>query len=256
MEKVRASGCIVTYNNIKTVGETLKTLSQYSNKNDFELFVVDNGSTDGTVEFIKNNYPWVKLIETGENIGFGKGHNFILDNLNSQYHFIINPDIAIKDDVVTKTCDYLDNNDDVGILSPRICFPDGRLQVLGKRNPKLKYLFASRMRNEQEPGKLLKEYAMLDHDLTKQQDIQVASGCFLAIRTDVFKKIGGFDDRYFMYFEDFDLSRTVSEIMKIRYYPDVVVYHEWGRDSKRNMKLKIIHISSMIKYFLKWTFKK
>lgn len=256
MEKLRATGCIVTYNNIKTVGETLKTLTQYSKENDFKLFVVDNGSTDGTVEFIKENYPSVILIETGENVGFGKGHNFILDKLNSEYHLIINPDIAVKDDVVTKICDYFDKNEDVGILSPKICFPDGRLQILGKKNPKLKYLIASRLRNEQEPGKWLKEYAMLDCDLTKPQDIQVASGCFLAIRTDVFKKIGGFDERYFMYFEDFDLSRTVCEIMKIRYFPGVVVYHEWGRDSKKNMKLKMIHIFSMIKYFLKWTFRK
>lgn len=249
------SGCIVTFNNIKTIPDTLKTITENTDSESFTLFVVDNGSTDGTVEFIKENYPQIKLIETGENIGFGKGHNFILDQLDSKYHFIINPDVTVRDDVVGKMCEYFESHDDVGIVSPKICFPDGRLQILGKRRPKLRYLAASRMRDNENPSKLLREYAMLDCDLDKEMDIEVASGCFVAIRTDIFKKIGGFDDRYFMYFEDYDLSRTVEKLAHVRYYPEAVIYHEWGRDSKRNTKLKMIHISSMFKYYLKWCFK-
>lgn len=251
------TGCIVTYNNMKTIGDTLKTLYDNIKTVNFKLFVVDNGSTDGTVEFIKEKFPQVELVETGLNLGFGKGHNYILDKLQSDYHLIINPDIIVKDDVVKIVCDYLENHEEVGMLSPRICFPDGRLQILGKRNPKLKYLVASRLRNDNEPSKLLKEYAMLDRDLEKEEmDIEVASGCFMAIRTELFKKLGGFDDRYFMYFEDFDLSRSVNQISKVRYYPSLVIYHEWGRESKRNNKLKMIHISSMFKYYSKWALKK
>lgn len=250
-----ASGCIVTYNNIGTLPDTLKTIFDNTKSEDFVLCVVDNGSTDGTVEFIKENYPQVELVETGENLGFGKGHNRVLDEIDSKYHFVINPDVTIRDDVVGKIVGYFETHGDVGIVSPKICFPDGRLQILGKRNPNILYLAASRMRGDQ-PGKILKKYAMLDCDLNKEMDIEVASGCFVAIRTDIFKKIGGFDDRYFMYFEDFDLSRTVSKIAKVRYFPEAVIYHEWGRDSKRNSKLKMIHISSMFKYFFKWFFKK
>ena len=256
MEKVDVSGCIVTYNNMGTLPDTLKSIFENCDPEIFKLYVVDNGSTDGTAEFIKNNYPQVELIETGENLGFGKGHNRVLDKLNSKYHIIINPDITIRDDVIGIIRDYFDDHEDVGIVSPKICFPDGRLQILGKRNPKIKYLVASRMRNEKEPGKTLSEYAMLETGLDDEMDIEVASGCFLAIRSDLFKKLSGFDERYFMYFEDFDLSREVSSLARIRYFPQAIVYHEWGRESKRNMKLKTVHICSMMKYYLKWSFKK
>lgn len=256
MENVNVSGCIVTYNNIGTISDTLESLFNNTKNNNFKLFVVDNGSTDGTVEFIKTKYPQVELVETGKNLGFGKGHNEILNRLESKYHFIINPDVSIKDDAIGKMTDYFETHDDVGIVSPKICFPDGRLQILGKRKPNIFYLAASRMRKEGEPGRLLKKYAMLDCDLNKEMDIEVASGCFVGIRTDIFKRINGFDDRYFMYFEDYDLSRTVAKTARVRYFPEAVVYHEWGRESKRNTKLKMIHISSMFKYFLKWLFKK
>ena len=256
MDNYSVSGCIVTYNNKRTINDTLKTIFEFTKDIDFKLYVVDNGSTDGTVELIKENYPQINLIQTGENIGFGKGHNHIIDELDSKYHFIINPDIILCDNVIRKIAEYFENNSDAGIVSPKICFPDGRLQILGKRNPKLKYLVASRLRNDEQPGKVLSEYAMLETGLDKEMDIEVASGCFFGIRTDLFRQIGGFDDRYFMYFEDFDLSRFINKISKVRYYPEAVIYHEWGRDSKRNTKLKIIHISSMFKYFLKWAFKK
>jgi GT2 family glycosyltransferase len=85
---------------------------------------------------------------------------------------------------------------------------------------------------------------------------EFCTGCFFLIRSEILKKIGGFDKRYFMYFEDCDLSREVNRISKVIFNPLVTVYHEWHRESKSNMKLKLIHITSMLKYFAKWTFKK
>ena len=146
----------------------------------------------------------------------------------------------------------MDNNKDVGVVSPKICFPDGREQILGKRNPHLKYLIASRMRDEKNPSKLLREYAMLDCDLTKVTDIDVATGCFVVFRTEIFKKLKGFDQKFFMYFEDFDIARRANKISRVVFYPDATIYHVWGRESKRNMKLMMIHIKSMFRYFLKW----
>ena len=84
----------------------------------------------------------------------------------------------LKENVIKKMVDYMEKNQDIGLLSPRICFPDGRDQILGKRNPRLKYLVASRLRGD-EPGKLLREYAMLDCDLSKPIQIENATGCFM-----------------------------------------------------------------------------
>ncbi len=248
------TGCIVTYNNIATIDNALGSLLKCTEV-PFQLYVVDNGSTDGTVEHIEKNYPEVVLIKSGGNIGFGAGHNLILDKLDSDYHVIINPDIIVKDDVIAKLAEFLDNNKDIGMVSPEIRFPDGRLQILGKRNPSPVYLVASRLRGNGEPCDTLKKYAMLDCDLSKTTDIENATGCFMFIRTKLFKEIGGFDKRYFMYFEDCDLTREVNSRCRTVYYPNATVYHEWGRESKKNFKLKLIQIKSMMHYFAKWGLK-
>lgn len=245
------TGSIVTYNNISTIAKTLETLFGETKDIDFKLYVLDNGSSDGTPEFIEKNYPDVTVIRSGKNVGFGAGHNIIINQVESKYHAVINPDIVLTQNAVKKMADYMDENPDIGLLSPRICFPDGRDQILGKRNPHLKYLVASRFRGD-EPSKLLKEYAMLDCDLSKPTEIENATGCFMFIRTDVLKSIGGFDDGFFMYFEDADLARRINEVSKCVYYPDAVVNHVWGRDSKRNFKLMLVHINSMLRYFRKW----
>ncbi len=245
------TGSIVTYNNISTIAKTLETLFGETKDIDFKLYVLDNGSSDGTPEYIEKNYPDVTVIRSGKNVGFGAGHNIIINQVESKYHAVINPDIVLTQNAVKKMADYMDDNPEIGLLSPRICFPDGRDQILGKRNPHLKYLVASRLRGD-EPSKLLKEYAMLDCDLSKPTEIENATGCFMFIRTDVLKSIGGFDDGFFMYFEDADLARRINEISKCVYYPDAVVNHVWGRDSKRNFKLMLVHINSMLRYFRKW----
>lgn len=252
MTSPRVTGSIVTHNNMKAIKETLDTIFANIGNVDFRLYVIDNASTDGTPNFIREQYPQVCLIEPMTNNGFGAGHNLVLPMIESDYHIIINPDIIIKDNAIEKMINFLDAQNDIGVLSPKICFPDGREQILGKKNPRLKYLFASRLRNEQAPGKLLREYAMLDEDLSKIQDIENTTGCFIVFRTSVFKQLGGFDERYFMYFEDADISRRAAKITRVVYYPDAVVYHVWGRESKRNFKLMRIHIKSMLKYFIKW----
>lgn len=257
---IKVSASIVTYNNVKYIEEAVGTLldSVKDKEIDFKLYVFDNGSTDGTVELLKDkfgNRDNFKVILSGGNIGFGKAHNQMLDIFNtefdSDYHCVVNPDVVIKDDIVSLMARFGEANKDVAMLSPRICFPDGRNQILGKRKPHIWYLFASRLRGE-EPSKLLRHYAMLDEDYTKPFEVWNATGCFMFFRTAAFKKVGGFDERYFMYFEDCDITRTLHREGKVLFFPDAIVYHVWARDSKRNSKLKKIHIESMLKYYLKW----
>ncbi len=245
------TGCIVTYNNMRTIDNAVASLLEHT-RQPFHLYAVDNGSTDGTVEHISEAYPAVELIQNTANTGFGAGHNLILDRLDSDYHAIINPDVVVRDDVIGKMADYMEQHPEIGMLSPRISFPDGRPQILGKRRPSLKYLISSRLRNNELPGEALREYAMMDCDLDKPLEIENATGCFMFIRTSLFKEIGGFDKRYFMYFEDGDLTLEVNRRSKTVYYPDAEVFHEWGRESKKNMKLKLIQLQSMIRYFNKW----
>ena len=249
------SGCIVTYNNMRTIEKTVETLLENTKGVDFTLYIQDNDSTDGTPDFLIKRFatdPRVIVTKRGVNNGFSAGHNSVLPLIDSDYHVVINPDIEIRDDVISAMVSYLDSNADIGLLSPRICFPDGKDQILGKRNPKLSYLVASRLRNEASPSRLLREYAMLDCDLSKPCDIENATGCFMMFRTSLFKEIGGFDSHYFMYFEDCDITRTVRKSKRAVYFPDAIVYHVWGRESKKNLRLMIVQIRSMMYYFKKW----
>lgn len=256
---IKVSASIVTYNNINYIEKAVGTLldSVKDENIDFRLYVFDNGSTDGTVELLNEKFGGdsrFKFTSTGANLGFGKAHNKILDEFNAfkaDYHCVVNPDVVIEDDIISKMVNYCEENPSVVQLSPRICFPDGRDQILGKKNPHIWYLAASRLRGD-EVSKLLSSYAMLDADYTKPFEISNATGCFMFFRGDAFRKNSGFDDRYFMYFEDCDITRSMKKLGKVLFFPDAIVYHVWARDSKRNTKLKIIHIQSMLKYYLKW----
>ena len=111
------------------------------------LYIVDNGSVDDTIDLLHRHFPAkefpeLEILQEKQNHGFGGGHNLVLPKLNSKYHAIINPDIFLKDDVLTEMAHYMDEHEDIGLLSPRICFPDGREQILGRRNPSLRYLIA------------------------------------------------------------------------------------------------------------------
>lgn len=252
---IKVSACIVTFNNIKYIGKTVGTLLGFTQGVDLTLYIVDNGSTDGTIELLEQEFdksPNLKIIKTDLNNGFGAGHNEILSIIDSDYHVVLNPDIVIADDVIEKMAIYMQEHNDIDLLSPKICFPDGRAQMLGKRSPKLKYLFASRLRNEEKPSKLLREYTMIDEDWSQPFDLENASGCFMFFRTSAFKRLGGFDERYFMYFEDCDITREIRKTSRAVFFPDAVIYHVWGRDSKRDLNLMLIHIKSMFSYFWKW----
>jgi GT2 family glycosyltransferase len=253
MKDYHITGSIVTHNNMSTIAPTVSSIRKHTVAIPFSLYVIDNASVDGTPDIVREIAPEAKLIRNAKNLGFGKAHNQILPRLQSKYHAFINPDIIISGDVMATMADYLDEHPDVVMLSPRIVFPGtNRNQILGKRNPTLRYLLASRLRKGRIALDLLQEYAMLDHDLTKPQEVENATGCFMFLRTAALKKIGGFDERYFLYFEDCDLTREIRRFGKTLYFPQAVVQHVWNRESKKNAALALVQIESMLKYFQKW----
>lgn len=252
MAEYTVSGCIVSYNNKDKIGRTIESVLKNTTGVSFKLYVVDNASTDGTPEYIKEKFPEVTVIESRANEGFGAGHNKVIPFLKSKYHVVINPDIILKSDTISTLCSYADTDEQIGLLSPQIRFEDGRIQQLGKRNPTIRFLGGHWFHKGDEPSKLMTKYCMLDMPQDKPFEITNATGCFMLFRTSVFKELKGFDERFFMYLEDCDIARRVSQKYKALHYPMADVYHLWERESKRNKKLLMIHIQSILKYFLKW----
>lgn len=254
MPKPKVSGTIVTYKNYDESRVAVRSLLEYTKGVDFTLYIVDNCSGDDTLEKLKTEFPAIETIQMTDNGGFGHGHNAVLPLLDSDYHAVINPDIEIDKDVLAELCGYLETHDDIGLVTPQILYPDGRDQQLPKRDPSFLALVGRHLFKKQLKP-IVDHYQMLDEDLTKPIDIEFATGCFFVIRTDIYRQIGGFDERWFMYYEDMDITRRARAIKRAVYYPDTYVYHSWERASSRSLKYFIILVAGMFKYFGKWGFK-
>jgi GT2 family glycosyltransferase len=252
MSEYSVSLSIVTYNSEDHIEEALDSIISNTRGVDCHIYVIDNCSKDRTVEIIKNRYGEnVTLIQNPKNLGFGRGHNVILDRIQSKYHAYVNPDVLIKDDVVSSLCRYLDQNEDIGLVTPKVLYPTGEPQILPKRNPKLLYLL-SRKINIRPLKKYREEFEMRNKDMNSAFDIEFCTGCFMFARTSLLKKIGGFDERFFLYFEDADLSRKIRRLARTQYNPDFQIYHYWERASSKKLKYFFLQIKSMFQYLKKW----
>lgn len=243
---------IVAYHTpIQELSTLLKCIIQ-SNIN--ILYLIDNSSNDSLRELNKLSEKIVYIFS--DNLGFGHGHNIAMRKAiekNSKYHVVINPDIYWTEDVIGHLVRFMDEHADCGLVMPKILYPDGRIQYLCKLLPTPMDLFGRRFlpfRSIQEKRDAKFELHFTGYD--KLMEVPSLSGCFMFMRVDVLKRIGGFDERYFMYAEDLDLCRRIGEVSKTIFYPDVSIYHAYEKGSYKNRKLLKYHICSVIKYFNKW----
>lgn len=247
------SASIVTYNSAENIGEVLESLFTQTKGSELTVYVVDNHSSDNTLSIVAEKYPQAVRIPLPDNRGFGYGHNQALPFLQSDYHVIINPDICFDFDVLTELAAYLEEHPEAVIATPAICNPDGSLQRVPKRLPTYHYMASGMLERF---GGIFKrwrdEYTMTGVTFDKPTPIDFCTGCFMMIRTSVFKELGGFDDRFFMYCEDADLSRRAGMKGKIMFLPEVRITHEWGRASSKRWKFFKIHLKSQRLYFKKW----
>lgn len=251
MKKI--SICIVTHNNENNILSVLSCIYRHSKNFIFETFVVDNNSSDETVYLVHQHFPQVKLIPLPQNRGFGFGHNRVLNPIDSDFHVILNPDITFDANILDGLSDYLMDFPDVAMVVPQILNTDGSVQALPRRTPRLKYLVSGRL--ERFGGIFKKwrgEYTYIGKNFDRPVEIEFCSGCFIMIRTEIFKKLAGFDERFIMYFEDADLTRRAQQYGKTVLNPDFCATHAWARTSAKRFKYLCIHFDSMIKYFKKW----
>ena len=252
MTEYTVSISIVTYNSEKHIGKLLDSIIQKVHGIKYHIYVIDNGSADSTAEIVKHrSSPCITWIQSDKNRGFGGGHNLVLKYIESDYHLCVNPDIVISSDVAADMARYMDEHGDVGILTPKILNMDGSVQMLPKKNPRLVYLIARRV-NLHFLKKYCNEYEMLDKNADEKFDIEFCSGCFMFMRTALFKTLVGFDERFFLYFEDADLTRRIRKTARAEYNPAFSVIHCWERAGSKKLKYFLIQVASMIKYMIKW----
>jgi hypothetical protein len=250
------TGCIVLYQNkIEVVKKAIDSFLACEEVS--ILYLVDNSPTQDLK--MLNNDPRIVYIFNDKNLGFGKAHNIAIKlsvEQKSDYHFVLNPDIYFDKLELTKMISFLDDNKEFGQLMPQIRFPNEEIQYLCKRNPKPFDLFLRRFAPKFVQEKYKKrmddfEYRNRDYnDIIL--DVPYFSGCFMVFRTNILEKIGGFDERIFMYIEDADITRRVLEISRTIYFPQARIYHHYEKGSYKKLKLMFYNLHGAYIYFRKW----
>ena len=216
------------------------------------LFLIDNSSTNIIEK--EFDHPDIEYIFSGKNLGFGKGHNKVTDSIKnkSKYHLILNPDVTFLPHVVPDLIAEINKYNDIAMIAPKVVFPNGEHQYSCRRYPSVIDLFTRIIRF---PKKGIERGEYKDIDLSKPFYPEFIQGCFQLFKTEDFIKIGGFDERYFLYMEDIDICKKIDVLEKKKYYyPNVQIKHELRKGSSKNTRLFFIHLNSSIKYFKKWGF--
>lgn len=219
-----------------------------------KVFVIDNSPTDQLRTSVKQ-YTKAEYVYGQGNIGFGAANNIGMKasiELGAQYHIILNPDIIFKERVISGLRLYMDSHPDIGLIKPALTYPDGRFNASAFMLPSpytyiCKKIIPSRFTKKQTYRRQLR-----DLDLSVPREVPNMSGSFLFIRNEVLKRVGLFDDRFFMYFEDFDLVRRIHKESKIVFYPHETMIHAHAAEHRKNFRLFLKGAVSAVKYFNKW----
>ena len=251
--RIKISSSIVLYQN--EIVELNKAIECILATNvEIKLYLIDNSPTDILKSL--NSDSRIEYTHFPENPGFGAGHNVAIQKaieMNSEYHFVINPDIYFEGDVISEMVNYIREDSEIGMLMPEILNEDGTVQNLPKLIPTP---FGMIWRKIQKPNKIyqkfINRYELRFVERTKIYNAPILSGCFTLLNLKAIKEIGMYDDSYFMYFEDWDLSRRMHQKYKTIYYPRVSVVHGYDSGANKNKHLFKIFIKSFVIYFNKW----
>jgi GT2 family glycosyltransferase len=210
----------------------LESLAKAPPRRSMEVFVVDNASTDGSVEMIESKFPWVKLIKSSENLGFSRGNNVAIRQCQGRYVALVNPDVIVFPGCLDALADFLDKNPNAGNVGPRVLNPDMSMQSTCRRFPTLWNNFCSatglsaRFKN----SKFFAGEHMFyfPHDRTLTVDVLV--GCFSMIRREALDTVGLLDEGLFMYGDDVDWCRRARNAgWQMVFHPGGQAIHDRGK---------------------------
>jgi GT2 family glycosyltransferase len=231
---MKLSIIILCWNDLKVISDCIASIHAKTHSVEFEIIVSDNGSTDGSIDHIRKNFPDVRIIENGTNLRFAKGNNVGIDVSRGEYVLILNPDTLMHEGTLDKMIAYADRHPEAGAFGCRILNPDGTNQggIRPLPTTRSEWVLAlglrglARISDWFSPG----EYEGWDADT--ERTVGWIAGCFLLIRGNLVRSLGGFDSQFFYYFEDTDLCRRVWEAgYPIRFTPSVSITHLGGQST-------------------------
>lgn len=198
----------------------------------------------------------VHLLRSPGNVGYGRGNNLVIEEVRSDYHLVVNPDLFLAPDALREALRFLEDNPETGLLTPAVFGEDGERHFLCKRHPTLLVMFLRSfspkwLQSWFKPT--LAEFEMLDCDYDKPIfDVEYPTGACMFFRTSVLRQIRGFDPDYFLHYEDADIGRRALQVARVIYVPKVRVVHQWARDTHRSWGSRLVTVRSGFLYWRKW----
>jgi GT2 family glycosyltransferase len=233
---MKLSIIILCWNDLKVIGDCLQSIYATTHATEFEIIVSDNGSTDGSIEFMRTNYPDVHLIENGRNLRFARANNVGIRVSRGEYILILNPDTILHDGTIDKVIAIADKHPEAGGFGCRVLNSDGSYQECIRPFPSvrsewiaaLRLGFLGHISDWFSPG----EYVGW-HGET-ERTVGWPAGCFILFRGELLKQLGGFDEQFFYYHEDMDLCNRVWKAgYTVLYTPEATLTHLGGQSTSK-----------------------
>lgn len=222
---------------------------------DAQVIVVDNKSDDGSVEYLRERFPQVEVIANDYNAGFGKANNIALAKAQGKYVLFLNPDTVVSERTIPGCIDYMDSHPEVGAAGVRMQYGDGRFALESRRSlptPSVSFWHMTGLGRLFPSSRVFAKYHMTYLNRDKSCSIDVVSGAYMFIRKEVLDKTGGFDESFFMYGEDIDLSyRILLKGYKNCYLPLPIVHYKGESTNKTSYRYAKVFYDAMIIFFNK-----
>lgn len=246
---------IVNWNTRDDLSRCLASLRPAMAHLAIETVVVDNGSTDGSGRMVRRDFPDVRLLALGRNVGFAAGNNHALPRTCGRYRLLLNPDCIVHDGALETLVAYADEHPECGLLGPRLRNGDGSLQPSCRAFPTIgALLFRNTILDRWWPNNpFARDYLMEGWSHDTPRNVDWLSGACLMARAEVVERVGGLDERYYMYVEDMDWCKRVHQAgWQVVYQPAAEVTHLIGRSSdQRPVAMIRQHHISMVRYVAK-----
>ena len=233
---MKLSIVIICWNDWKVIENCLASIFATTHKIDYEVIVSDNASSDGSVEKIRAQFPAVRIVENGANLGFSKGNNTGIRASNGEYILILNPDTIIHDGSLDRWIEFADRHPEAGAFGCKVQYLDGRYQETARPFPTIwrSLLAALYLRNLGHLSNAFLADCYLGWYGDSEREVEVQAGCCIMFRGDLLKKLGGFDEQFFYQFEEVDLCKRVWDAgYPIRFTPEASITHLGGQSVGR-----------------------
>jgi hypothetical protein len=253
---VRLSVILINLNTHDFLKACLASMRTRLDDPSFEVILVDNGSTDGSVEMVARDYPQVRVFPQGKNLGFTKANNIGLREARGHYLLVLNSDTEIVDDALERMCDYMDANPDIGALGAQLLNTDRTVQLSCRAFPSYRTVFFHRyslLTRLFPRNRYSAEYLMTETGHTTTMDVDWVSGACLLTRSETTDQVGLLDEGFFIYAEDVDWCYRMKQAgWRVVYYPETKVLHHIGRATRKiPYKMTLERHKSMWRFYRK-----